>query len=190
MKVRAYINHILIVILVIVFNNNAIGQDAYKATKANVKITGTSTLHNWEMKGEGITGAAAFDLNQGTVTNVSQVLITIPVINLKSGKGAMDKNAYSALKSDKFKQITYSVPSAKIVGSKIQCTGTLTIAGTPKPFDVEATYIINADQTISCKVVRSFKMTEFKVEPPSFMFGSVTTGDEITITFDILFKKN
>jgi hypothetical protein len=29
------------------------------------------------------------------------------------------------------------------------------------------------------------KMSDFQVEAPSFMFGSVKTGDEITISFNI-----
>jgi hypothetical protein len=36
-----------------------------------------------------------------------------------------------------------------------------------------------------CKGSKKIKMTDFNVEPPSFMFGSVKTGDEITVTFDV-----
>jgi hypothetical protein len=30
-------------------------------------------------------------------------------------------------------------------------------------------------------------MTEYNVEPPTFMFGSVKTGDEINVIFDLAF---
>ncbi len=54
----------------------------------------------------------------------------------------MDKNAYSALKTDKNKQITFQLTSGKIDGKTIRCVGSLTIAGTTKQIDVEATYTI------------------------------------------------
>ena len=36
---------------------------------------------------------------------------------------------------------------------------------------------------------KSIKMTDFNVEPPTALFGSITTGDEITIKFKTKFKK-
>jgi len=166
-----------------------LGQDSYKAQKASVSISGTSTMHDWEMKGEGFTCNSQFSLEGNKVTGVKGLQLTIPVTALKSGKGAMDKNAYSALKADDHKQIVYALTSSKIVGNKIISSGNLTIAGVTKPMEVESTFTVNADNTISTKTSKSFKMSEFNVEPPSFMFGSVTTGDAITLTFDFTFKK-
>lgn len=165
-------------------------QDAFKVQKASVVITGTSTLHDWEMKSESFTCNTLFKVEGDKVLDVKGLHLTVPVSSLKSGKGAMDKNAYAALKADAHKQIVYTLTSSKIVGNKILSSGNLTIAGVSKPFDVESTYTVNADNTISTKTSKSFKMTEFKVEPPSFMFGSVTTGDNITLAFDLTFKKN
>jgi len=33
-------------------------------------------------------------------------------------------------------------------------------------------------------------MTDFKVEPPSFMFGTIKTGDEITVSFEAVLSTN
>jgi hypothetical protein len=33
------------------------------------------------------------------------------------------------------------------------------------------------------------KMSEYNVEPPSFMFGAMKTGDEITVKFNVTLKK-
>jgi len=168
----------------------ALGQEVYKIQKANVLLTGTSTLHDWEMKAEGFSCNSLFQLENNKVTHVKSLTLTIPVLSLKSGKNAMDKNAYSALKAEQYKQITYVIISTKVAGNQIICSGNLTIAGVTKPMEVEAVYSVNADNTIVCKTSKSFKMTDFNVEPPSFMFGSVTTGDEITMTFDLTFKKS
>jgi hypothetical protein len=38
---------------------------------------------------------------------------------------------------------------------------------------------------MSFKGSKPIKMSEYNVEPPSFMFGSVKTGNDITITIDV-----
>ncbi|GCC51037.1 YceI family protein [Chryseotalea sanaruensis] len=164
-------------------------QDVYKTQKASVSIKGTSTMHDWEMKSEAFSCQSSFTLDNNKVSGVKSLSLSIPVQTLKSGKGAMDKNAYSALKAESHKQISYTISSTKLVSDKLICTGNLTIAGVTKPMDVETICSVNADNTIACKTIKSFKMSEFKVEPPSFMFGSVTTGDEITLEFNLTFKK-
>jgi polyisoprenoid-binding protein YceI len=180
----------LIPITLFLFSSPVSAQDAYKVLKAKVLLTGTSTLHDWEMKAEAFTCNSLFQLENNKVSQVKSLTLTIPVKSLKSGKGAMDKNAYSALKADEHKQITYVITSSKVVGNKIICEGNLTIAGVTKPMEVESICTVNADNTIVCKTSKTFKMTEFNVEPPSFMFGSVNTGDEITMAFDLTFKKS
>ena len=98
----------------------------------------------------------------------------------------MDKNAYSALKTDENKQITFQLTSGKIEGKTIRCVGSLTIAGTTKQIDVDATYTILSDGSIQCKGSKKLAMRDYNVEPPSFMFGTVTTGNEITVSFDVV----
>jgi hypothetical protein len=49
---------------------------------------------------------------------------------------------------------------------------------------VDVTYEMK-NGTLVCKGSKRIKMTDYKVEPPSFMFGTIKTGDEITISFDV-----
>src|SRR5205085_5914337 len=112
------------------------------------------------------------------------LVFSLAAESLKSGKSAMDKNAYNALKTDINKQIAFQLVSAKIEGNKILCTGKLKIAGTTKQIDVEVAYTTLPGGSLQCKGSKKILMTDYKVEPPTFMFGSVTTGDEITISFD------
>lgn len=159
-------------------------QTNYKQTGA-ITIAGTSTMHDWTMTSKEVTYQADFELNaDGTPTKLNTVSVTLPAESLKSGKGAMDNNAYKSLKTDKHKQITFQLTSSKLNGKVITCSGNLTIAGTTKPVDIDVTYEAK-NGSLVCKGSRKIKMTDFNVEPPSFMFGSVKTGDEITVTFDV-----
>lgn len=163
---------------------SAAGQASYKQT-GDITIAGTSTMHDWTMTSKEASYSAAFELAaDGTPTRLSTVTLTLPAESLKSGKDAMDKNAFKALKTDKNKQISFQLTSSKITGKIITCTGNLTIAGTTKPVDVDVTWEVKNGNMV-CKGSKKIKMTNFNVEPPSFMFGSVKTGDEITVTFDV-----
>jgi polyisoprenoid-binding protein YceI len=164
------------------------GQSRYaQSSTSRISISGTSTIHEWTMTTESTTCDAVFETNeQGEPLQLTSLLVSVPAQSLKSGKSGMDKNAYSALKTDKNKHITFQLKSGKIEGKTIQCLGTLTIAGTTKQIDVDATYTILPDGSIQCKGSKKLAMRDYNVEPPSFMFGSVTTGNEITISFDVV----
>jgi len=163
---------------------SAAGQASYKQTGA-ITIAGTSTMHDWTMTSKEVNYNAGFELGaDGTPTRLNTVSVTLPAESLKSGKGAMDNNAYKALKTDKNKQIIFQLTTSKITGKTIVCSGNLTIAGTTKPVDVDVTYEVKNGNMV-CKGSKKIKMTDFNVEPPSFMFGSVKTGDEITVSFDV-----
>jgi len=152
-----------------------------------ISITGTSTMHDWEMTSNQASLQAAFETDAaGTPSKLTSLNLSIPAESLKSGKGAMDKNAYTSLKTDKNKLITFQLTSATINGKTIDNKGSLTIAGTTKPVQVNATFEVQGDGSLKFKGSKKIIMTEFNVEPPSFMFGSVKTGDETTLSFEII----
>ncbi len=169
------------------FSLGATGQVAYKQlATSQLELTGTSTLHNWEMTSKDVTCLVNFSLNpDGTPIELSGLKMTLPAESLKSGKGAMDKNAYNSLKTDQFKTISFTATSAKFTGDKVKVSGSLTIAGTTKTTDVDATCKVMPDKSLQCKGSKSFKMSEYKVDPPSFAFGTVKTGDDVTILFEM-----
>jgi polyisoprenoid-binding protein YceI len=165
---------------------SAAGQANYRQSgTTNVTIAGTSTMHDWTMTSTGANYNATFEVNaDGTPAKLSMVAFTLPAESLKSKEKAMDKNAYKSLNTDKYKDITFQLTAAKITGKTIACTGNLTISGTTKPVEVDVTFE-SKNGTLVCKGSKKIKMTDFKVEPPSFMFGTIKTGDEITVSFDV-----
>jgi polyisoprenoid-binding protein YceI len=168
-----------------------VAQQSYRQTGTPVfTIAGTSTMHDWTMTSSVATYNATFEVNaDGTPAKLTQVTMTLPAESLKSKEKAMDKNAYKSLNTDKFKDITFQLTSSKINGKTINCNGNLTISGTTKPVDVDVTYEVKSG-TLVCKGSKKIKMTEFKVVPPSFMFGTIKTGDDITINFEVTLAPN
>ncbi len=180
-------NLIWIPTLVIVFGFlSAAGQANYKQSGTlNITIAGTSTMHDWTMTSQGGVCSSIFELNSdGAPIKLNTVTVRVPAESLKSKERAMDKNAYNSLKTDKHKDITFQLTSSKIIQKTISCIGNLTIAGTTKPIELDVEYE-ERNGTLYCKGSKKIKMTEYNVEPPTFMFGAIKTGDEITVSFDV-----
>ena len=163
------------------------GQNLYKQTNAsNITLAGTSTLHDWTMTSSETDIQASFKLDEaGIPIQLKSLTLSVPSQSLKSSKKAMDKNAYRALKTDKNKVISFSLSSATVEKNLFQCLGNLTIAGVTKPVKVDATCEVGANKSIACKGKKQIKMSDFQMEPPSFMFGTVKTGDEIVVSFNV-----
>jgi polyisoprenoid-binding protein YceI len=106
----------------------------------------------------------------------------------------MDNNAYKALRTDKDPLITYTMTSVTILpatagASFVKCTGKLTIAGVTRDEDIVALCKPNADNTIIVTGSKAISMKDFNMEPPTFMLGTIKTGNDIMLTFTLIFKK-
>ncbi len=157
-----------------------------------IEVSGTSTLHDWEMKTSQITGHATFEISNGILQSVTDVTISLPAESLKSGKDAMDNNAYKALRTNEHKNITFRSTKATLEKKEstyiITCDGILQMSGASHPTQLTVSCTLDGT-SVKCIGEKKLKMSEFTIEPPSFMFGSVKTGDEITLNLNVTFIK-
>ncbi|MBL3655933.1 YceI family protein [Fulvivirga sediminis] len=157
-----------------------------KASK--VEVLGTSTLHDWEMTAEQVSGKANLEVS-GSDVNIKALSIELKAETLKSGKSSMDKNAYEALKTDDHPTIKYAFKSVSSTsGNKLTTTGTLTLAGVSKTITMPVTATVSGN-TVTFKGKYTFKMSSFKIDPPTALMGTVKTGDEITVEFNAQYTK-
>ncbi|HMP29294.1 MAG TPA: YceI family protein [Saprospiraceae bacterium] len=165
------------------------GQAKLTSKNVNVEISGTSTLHDWTMKGIGGSCSAEFTFDgAGKISNVQGMNFTLPINVLKSGKGAMDKNAYKALKSDKNPNISAKFSNATVsANGAINSTVSLTIAGKTVDVPIVSTSK-TAGGTINVVAEKAINMVDWDVEPPSFMMGSVKTGKDVKVKVNITFE--
>ncbi len=175
-------------------------QSVYRlADSKNValKLSGTSTLHNWDMNATIFSSKASFDFKQGSTTELASLkslTFLLEVSNLSSGEKGLDKNAYKALNTKQFKNIQYKLTSA-IVSSEsagkylLKTRGDLTIAGVTKEIFMDVHCVMNADGSITCTGSDIIKMTDYQVKPPTFMLGAMKTGDTLTLDFTMVYKK-
>lgn len=158
-----------------------------------MKIEGTSSLHDWHINVEKQTGTIV--LEQSETISVKGLNLTVESESLKSGKSRMDKNTYKALETDDYKKITFKLKKTTEIKSlgdniyEVKGIGQLTIVGNTK--DITMTLKIEIkDDMVLLSGKNEIKMTDFGVEPPTALLGTIKTGDAITITYKTTFKTN
>lgn len=160
---------------------------------STLKIDGTSNLHDWQIIAENQQGKLLADFEDGKLTRIQQLDFIVIAESLKSGKSGMDKNTYKALNTEKYKQITFKLSKVNNINCsgdvcKVSVNGNLTISGSTKPINISFDMKIE-ESKISLIGSKTIKMTDFGVDPPKAMFGTITTGDAIDIKFHSIFKK-
>jgi polyisoprenoid-binding protein YceI len=192
----------IILFTLVLFVYNLSAQVKYTINKESVMtISGTSTIHEWTSKVNTINGEIIFlkssrDKSMPQKGKLAQsVKIEVPVKSIESPRGpVMDGKTYDALKSEEFPNILFQLSDNNITEVtdkasnkfKLLITGNLTIAGNMNP--VTLTLDGQRLEGNSFRLIGNYmlKMSDFKVDPPTAMFGQIVTGDLVTIAFNLL----
>jgi polyisoprenoid-binding protein YceI len=164
----------------------------YVITEAYFNVSGTSSLHDWEIISDEATGEADFSINNNQISSINSLQINIPAKSLKSGKRAMDNNTYQALNSKEHPQITFKLDKVQNISQRngssiISATGLLTVAGTSRNISLNVTGTPHKEGFLF-EGTHSLKMTDFNITPPTAVMGTIRTGDEININFRINYQ--
>lgn len=163
-------------------------------TTVRITVEGTSNLHDWTMQADKGTGNAAITLGaNNAIASLANLNFTMPAEALKSEHKAMDKNTYKAMNTDKYPTISFNAPASTLKSSggnsfNVVAHGKLTISGVSKNTDLTAACMVNTDKSVTCTGAYKLKMSQFNVEPPSIMFGTITVGDDITVKYTVTYK--
>ncbi len=181
------------------------GAERYDADLASSRVTigGTSTLHDWHAEGHHVGGYVL--VQEGELASLwtdsgpslqklaPTVSVEIPVTSLTSGKRGMDDKMHEALKAGAHPLITYRLESAKLTGRQaaqaesedgslmIDTTGVLTVAGVEQTMDIPMRIRRLPDHRLEISGDTSLRMTEFGIDPPKAMLGTIRTGDAVRV---------
>jgi len=164
---------------------------------SEVTIEGTSSLHAFHCKTNKI--MAYVDVDPGYTKDLTKIArpivsvkVNIVVRTLTCGNGQMDKNMYSTLDADKNPLIKYTMSGYDILDGSAspaafvaKTTGTLTISGKEKVIDMKINAERLSDGKATARAEQAILMTDFGINPPSFMLGTLKVGNEVKVKFNL-----
>lgn len=181
---------ILSSILITLFCFNSIfSQPLFQPEESSMSIQGTSSLHDWEsvIKMEDV--KMELHLEDGDSLILGHLRLDVPVKSIKSGNRIMDKKTYKALKADQYPIINYEVVVFYFKEDQIIAQdGLLKVAGKKKNIPISANIDRTNKNLVTFTGKVSFKMSDFKIAPPTAMMGTLKTGDEISIHYKIILQ--
>jgi polyisoprenoid-binding protein YceI len=197
---RKLTNTILIAAIIVggIFQNVR-AQAVYKLTPgkdATIKVLGSSNVHDWVLTSVAIDSQGEFKFdNDGQLHSLSSFSLALNAKSLKSEHESMDSRTYKTMKVDQYPKVSYKLTSATVTPVQkgkytIKATGELTIAGVSQTIVMTINAVTNADNTITCTGSEELKLTDYKIDPPSFMLGAMKVKNDLTIQFNLNYKNS
>jgi len=153
-------------------------------------VKGTSTIHDWDMESEGARGQAQIVIEDGELKDIESLSVQVPVKSMKSGSNRMDRTAYSAIEADDHQYIQFDLTRVRNITSEhVLATGTLTIAGNTRTVSVRTNYQVNGN-SVQFYGDQDISFSQFDLDPPTAMLGSIRTGDNLEVSFDVNFDSS
>ncbi|MDQ7918129.1 YceI family protein [Mesonia sp. MT50] len=154
------------------------------AASSKMSVSGTSSLHDWDCPADTFTGKLNANMENGKLQSITSFHFELKAESLKSGKSLMDKKMYNALKTDKNPRIIFKGDEVELNGDQVIFKGKMTIAGETR--SIEAPVKINyKNEVLYVQGEKAFDLTSFKIDPPKAMLGTIKTGDEVVIHYNI-----
>lgn len=173
----------------------AFSQDKYMLEKSesNMSVSGTSTVHDWEMDVKNFDGIVSLETEDGE-KSIKSVYFVAKANSLKSDKRIMNDKTYDALKAEDHPKITFrfaEVKSLKTEGNNFSgvVSGYLSIAGKTRKVSIA----FSGNQYNDKIVVTGSKtidMPDYEMDPPTAMLGSIKTGEKVKVSFNLTFNKS
>lgn len=166
----------------------------YAPVECAVWVEGTSTLHDWRVESEEIEGRIhvppellSGEAPAADVAAAVSARASIPAGSLESGKDKMDSLMHRALEAEEHPRITYRLESIELLGRaggalRFATTGQLTIAGRTRPLTMDVLATVTEGRLV-VEATTELRMTDFGIEPPTALLGTVRTGDEVRVGF-------
>lgn len=158
-------------------------------------MLGSSNVHDWTLTSTVMESQGDFKIEENQLRSITAFTFSVNAKSLKSEHESMDGRTYKTMKADQYPKVTYKLTTALITAAaknkyQVKATGDLTIAGVTQSIVMYITAGVNPDNTITITGSENLKLTDYKIEPPSFMLGAMKVKNDLTIQFNLTYKNN
>jgi polyisoprenoid-binding protein YceI len=158
------------------------------------KVLGTSNIHDWTMTSSSLESQGAFVKDGDGLSAIRAFTFQFAVKSLKSEHSSMDGRMNKAVNADRFPTISYKLISATVSAVQkgkylLKTKGDLTFSGNTQTISMDVIAKVNEDNTITCSGTKKIQLTDYGVKPPSYMLGSMKVYNDLTIQFNLIYKK-
>lgn len=156
-------------------------------SSSKIWVEGTSTVHDWECQVDQFAGTVNAEAAEASFATLSTTTLTVPVQGIDCDNGTMNGKVRDALGSA---PIRYALSSATVGAPgadgwfPIRTTGQLTINGQTQPVQMTVKGKALDGGRFRLTGEHALKMTDYGVDPPTAMLGTLKTGDQVTVHFD------
>ncbi len=171
-------------------------QDTYRVSDHEITIQGTSNLMSWSADVENASGTFLFTLEDGKIVGVENADLQIEAESIEGSEGRrMNSKIYESLNTERHPNINFVLRDVLSLAenpgtARITSRGVLTVAGVSRIVDLFAVARVLPDGNIELKGEHSLNMTDFRIKPPTAMFGTLRTGDEVDIKFLFILSRD
>lgn len=156
---------------------------------------GTSTVRDWSCKAPNIQAAIDAEADAAAAVldgkkAVRTVDLTFPVASLDCENRTMNNHMRTALNATQHQNIRFTLTDYTLVKAAATTgtlNGTLMINGQTRPIVVPVQFA-NAAGALRVTGRYPLPMTQWGVQPPRLMMGTLKVGDTVTVNFDLLLQ--
>lgn len=180
-------------IILISFGTTVFAQSTYTLSNEDSKmvVKGTSSVHDWESQVETMTGTATLNVTDGTIEGFRDLTVSVESESIKSGKRIMDRKTRGALNADDYPMIVFSFSEVdEITADSVTVSGTLSLAGATNDVVLKGTWEMGTDGSFKVSGVQPIDMEMYGIDPPTAMLGTLKTGKDVQIEYNVKFNKN
>ena len=159
---------------------------------STMTISGTSNIQGWDIDVKDF----VCDMTLESLTSalkIETVGFRGTVRSFSSGNNQMDKKIQESLDPKRYPEIRFILKSASnisINNNKFNGTinGDLSVAGKTRTESIQFRGDVLSNNKMKITGSKKLKMTDFGIKPPTAMLGVMRTGDEVTVTFDLILE--
>ncbi len=158
-------------------------------TESLLWLVGDSSLHAYSSTAQNLkvdfeSGAPVLmQLKSGQLKTLK---VTVPVNDMRSGRGGLDKNMQKALKAGEHPNIVFQMETYEVLPSTgpllVKAAGVLEVAGVKKPVVLEARLTLDGSGA-RLEGTKELLMTDFGIKPPKVLM--IKTTNEVKVCFDL-----